>query len=61
MAPAVTMLTPYKICNAPEMSGIGDSALNWYSRRLAHELERVGTSVRIIGPRAEHNEASLMG
>jgi len=33
------------------MSGIGDSALNWYSRRLARELTQAGVHVSIVGPR----------
>jgi glycosyltransferase involved in cell wall biosynthesis len=35
------------------MSGSGDSALNWYSRRLARELVRAGTNVAVVGPRSE--------
>ncbi len=35
------------------MSGVGDSALNWYSRRLAREIESAGVHVSVVAPRAE--------
>lgn len=46
-----TMLTPYKTQGAAEMSSVGDSALNWYSRRLARELVRADVAVEIVGPK----------
>ena len=51
MTTSITMLTPYRTQDTPEMSGVGDSALNWYSRRLARELTQVGVPVTIVGPR----------
>ena len=51
----ITMLTPYRAKGTPEMSGAGDSAMNWYSRRLARELISSGVGVSVVGPR-HHNE-----
>jgi len=41
------------------MSGGGDSALNWYSRRLAHELASAAVSVSIVGPRATNGGVQM--
>ncbi len=58
MNPDVTMLTPYRYQSSPEMTGAQDSALNWYSARLARELEEVGVKVTVIGPRPNRTPAT---
>jgi len=52
------MLTPYRAQSAAEMAGAGDSALNWYSRRLAGAIESAGVHVSIVSPIADREEGS---
>ena len=52
------MISPYREEGQPLLSHPGDSALNWYSYRLAQELGTIGQSVTVVGPqnasRASH-------
>lgn len=41
------------------MSGVGDSALNWYSARLAKALAHAGVQVKVVGPRQDNCTSSL--
>ncbi|MBC5808504.1 MAG: hypothetical protein DLM53_10780 [Candidatus Eremiobacter antarcticus] len=45
------MLSPYRPPQGAELSHAGDSALNWYTRRLAFALRDKGVDVRVVAPR----------
>ena len=53
----IAIITPYRFENASELSGPGQSALNWYTRQLAQALIAVGAGVKIIGPKPADRKA----